>query len=66
MLENERGTEEVLQQFSALSSACREAALLYTRLRMRELLSSELESDEAVERFLRRVDAILSRAKRLG
>lgn len=66
MVEAERQTTEVLQQLSALSSATREAALAFARVRLRERLASELDSEALVDELLADIDLVLARSSRLS
>lgn len=66
MVEAERETTEVLQQLSVLSSATREATLAFARVRLRERLASELESEALLNELLADINLVLARSSRLS
>jgi len=65
MVAGERATLDVLQQFSAMLAAGREAALSYTRLRLCDELRESGADERAIDDLVARLEPILARASRL-
>lgn len=65
MVATERDTLEVLQQFSAMMAAGREAALAFAKLRLRDSLNKNLPDETAVDALLEQIEPVLARAARL-
>ncbi len=65
MVAGERATLDVLQQFSAMLAAGREAALSYARLRLCDELRISGADEGAIEDVVARLEPILARASRL-
>ena len=64
MVRADRDTLEVLQQFSALIAASREAALSYAAIRLREQLRA-CAGEPAASEIFAQLDPLLGRAVRL-
>ncbi len=65
MVATERDTLEVLQQFSAMMAAGREAAIAFAKLRLRDSLNKNLHDETAVDVLLEQIEPVLARAARL-
>ncbi|MDQ2941446.1 MAG: metal-sensing transcriptional repressor [Chloroflexota bacterium] len=65
MVAKERETLDVLQQFSAMMAAGREAALAFARLRLRDSLAEKLDDEATVDDLLTAIEPLLGRATRL-
>ncbi len=65
MVANERDALEVLQQFSAMIAASREAALMYARIRLRDTVAAKLDDESTVDDLVMQLDRLLRRASRL-
>lgn len=65
MVADERATLDVLQQFSAMLAAGREAALSYARLRLCDELRVAGADQRAIDDVVARLEPILARASRL-
>ena len=65
MVAGERATLDVLQQFSAMLAAGREAALSYARLRLCDELRISGADERAIEDVVARLEPIRARASRL-
>ena len=64
MVRAERDTLEVLQQFTALIAACREAALDFAAIRLRQQLR-ERAGEAAASEIVEQLEPMLRRAARL-
>jgi DNA-binding FrmR family transcriptional regulator len=64
MVRADRDTLEVLQQFSALIAASREAALMFATVRLREQLRASA-GDVAASEIISHLEPLLGRAVRL-
>jgi DNA-binding FrmR family transcriptional regulator len=64
MVRAERDTLEVLQQFSALIAASREAALAFAAIRLREQLQASA-GEPAASEIIAQLEPLLGRAVRL-
>lgn len=65
MVASERDTLEVLQQFSAMMAAGREAAVAFAALRLRDAVEEKLADQATAEELLTQLEAVLGRAARL-
>lgn len=65
MVARDRDTLEVLQQFSAILAAGREAALSYARAQLGDELRALVAEERSVDDVVARLESLLGRASRL-